>query len=107
MLKTIILSGLGKTNVSEAEYDRATPVANKKWTLLEVRPYFSATHNANELYLYKATERFKAVNSQIVNRYWHPYPTDTVIESGIQLRLTGITSGAVTDMIVEIIINEV
>jgi len=106
MIKIIVLTGLAKTNASEAEWDKEVVPAGKKWTLQELRPYFSRQADTVEAYLYKATERIVAVNSQPENVLRLPIPIDTVIEAGFELRLTGITDGTSTGVIVGVVLDE-
>jgi len=107
MLKTILLEGLGKTNTSEEEYDKATVTASMKWTVQEVRYYTSRVANNNEIYLYKLTVPIMRLNTQVGNVIKKPYPVDTELLAGVELRLTGKTDGTATDYIVEVVIDEV
>lgn len=106
MLKTKVLYGLGKTNTSEAEYDKKQIPSGKKWKVLEVRIYVSRVANDNEVYLNKITERLTEFNSQVVDKYTKPYPLDVEIGAGETLRLTGKTDGTATDYMVELIVDE-
>ena len=106
VLKSFILSGTGKSNTSEEEYDTKTVPSGKKWKVLEVRPYFSRQANSVEAYLYMRTERILEMNSQNANVYKRPYPCDVEIPASTELRLTGRTDGTSTDFIVEVIVSE-
>jgi len=106
MIKSVLLKSLGKTNTSEEEYDKVTVTAGMKWTLLEVRPYFSRVANVNECRLYRLTYPILQMNSYIENSIKKPVPVDTELGAGEQLRLTGVTDGTATDFIVAVIYDE-
>ena len=106
MIKSVVLEGIGKVNTSEAEYDKVTVTAGMKWTLLEVRPFFSRQANAVECRLYRLTYPILQMNSYIENSIKKPVPVDTELGAGEQLRLTGVTDGTSTDFIVAVIYDE-
>ena len=106
MIKSVLLKGLGKTNTSEAEYDKVTVTAGMKWTLLEVRPFFSRQANAVECRLYKLTAPILQIHSRVADVMKKPVPVDTELGAGEELRLTGITDGTSTDFIVTVIYEE-
>jgi len=106
VLKTIVLKGLSKSNTSEEEYDTEAVPSGKKWTVLEVRPYFSRQDSDVEAYLYMRTERFMEMNSLNANAYQRPYPSDIEIPASVKLRLCGKTDGTSTDFVVEVVVSE-
>ena len=107
MIKSVVLKGLSKTNTSEAEYDKVTVTAGMKWTLLEVRPFFSRQANVVECRLYRLTAPILQMNSDVENSIKKPVPVDAELGAGEELRLTGVTDGgAGIDFIVAVIYDE-
>jgi len=106
MIKSVTLKGLGKTNLSEAEYDKVTVTAGMKWTLLEVRPYFSNATVLTECRLYRLTAPILQINSMVTNAITKPIPVDAELGAGEELRLTGISTSTATDFIVTLIYDE-
>ena len=106
VLKSFVLVGAGKTNTSEAEYDKKVVPSGKTWKVLEVRPYFSRTHKDIEAYLYMRTERIFEINSLVAQNLKRPYPSDVEIPTSVELRLTGRTDGTATDIVVEVVVDE-
>jgi len=107
MLKCIILKGFGKTNTATAEYDKKTVPSGKEWTLMELRFYSSRAVKEVEMYLERMTVRVYDVNALSVQNQKRPYPVDTKLVAGEELRFLGVTDGTSTDMLVEVIYDEV